>query len=156
MYASSNDAVSLRTITAYTDVFNAQESSPILGYTQGKMNQQRVGQDHRLYVRAGAAIDALGSASDLLVGGNGGSLSSVDLSGVKSITATSGDFQYGGQQLVALTFTYQDGRQQTVGSKAYVTNAHEDRFDLPDAAKITQLKIWADDWLVKGVQFDLN
>ncbi len=38
------------TITAYTDVFNAQESSPILGYTQGKMNQQRVGQDHRLYV----------------------------------------------------------------------------------------------------------
>lgn len=156
LYASSNDAVSLRTITAYTDVFNAQESSPILGYTQGKMNQQRVGQDHRLYVRAGAAIDALGSASDLLVGGNGGSLSSVDLSGVKSITATSGDFQYGGQQLVALTFTYQDGRQQTVGSKAYVTNAHEDRFDLPAAAKITQLKIWADDWLVKGVQFDLN
>ncbi|NOE54408.1 hypothetical protein GU259_14900 [Vibrio cholerae] len=27
---------------------------------------------------------------------------------------------------------------------------------LPAAAKITQLKIWADDWLVKGVQFDLN
>ncbi|MCX9663779.1 hypothetical protein IG589_13235, partial [Vibrio cholerae] len=23
-------------------------------------------------------------------------------------------------------------------------------------AKITQLKIWSDDWLVKGVQFDLN
>ncbi|OFJ40176.1 hypothetical protein BFX33_14055 [Vibrio cholerae V52] len=91
-----------------------------------------------------------------MVGGNGGSLSPVDLSGVKSITATSGDFQYGGQQLVALTFTYQDGRQQTVGSKAYVTNAHEDRFDLPAAAKITQLKIWSDDWLVKGVQFDLN
>ena len=43
-----------------------------------------------------------------------------------------------------------------VGSKAHVTNAHEDRFDLPDAAKITQLNIWADDWLVKGVQFDLN
>ncbi|MCX9635742.1 hypothetical protein IG586_17005, partial [Vibrio cholerae] len=36
------------------------------------------------------------------------------------------------------------------------TNAHEDRFDLPAAAKITQLKIWSDDWLVKGVQFDLN
>nr|pir hemolysin A precursor - Vibrio cholerae (strain El Tor 017) [Vibrio cholerae] len=156
LYASSNDAVSLRTITAYTDVFNAQESSPILGYTQGKMNQQRVGQDHRLYVRAVLPSDALGSASDLLVGGNGGSLSSVDLSGVKSITATSGDFQYGGHELVALTFTYQDGRQQTVGSKAYVTNAHEDRFDLPAAAKITQLKIWSDDWLVKGVQFDLN
>ncbi|UTZ42908.1 leukocidin family pore-forming toxin [Vibrio campbellii] len=156
LYASSNDAVSLRTITAYTNVFNVQKSSPILGYTQGKMNQQSVGQNYRLYVREGSAIDALGTASDLLVGGNGGSLTSVDLSGVKSITATSGDFQYGGQQLVALTFTYQDGRQQMVGSKAHVTNAHEDRFDLPDAAKITQLNIWADDWLVKGVQFDLN
>ncbi|KQA98880.1 hemolysin [Vibrio metoecus] len=156
LYSSSSDAVSLRTITAYTDVFNVQESSPVLGFTQGTINQQSIGQESRLYVRAGAAIDALGSTPDQLIGGQGGSLTSVDLSGVTSIVATSGDFQYGGQQLVALTFNYQDGRQQTVGSTTYVSNAHEDRFDLPAAAKITQLKIWADDWLVKGVQFDLN
>lgn len=154
LYASSNDEVSLRTITAFTDVFNAQQSSPVLGYTQGEVNQQRVKQDNLLYVRAGKAIDALGTAPDLLFGGNGGSLSSVDLSGLKSITATSGDF-YGTKALGALTFIYQDGRQKVVGSKTGVSSPHEDRFDLPDDAKITNMRIWAD-WVVKGVQFDLN
>ncbi|ENM5752186.1 leukocidin family pore-forming toxin [Vibrio mimicus] len=156
LYSTGSDAVSLRTITSYTNVFHEQESSPVLGLTQGKVNQQRVEKDNQLYVRAGAAIDALGTAPELLVGGTGGSITTVDLTGLSSITATSGDFNFGGQQLVALTFTYQDGRQQMVGSKEYISNAHEDRFDVPTGAKITQMKVWADNWLVKGVQFDLN
>ena len=145
-------------ITTYTNLFNRNisSSSPVLGLTHGQLTQQQIGQENKLYIRAGAAIDALGSDPELLIGGTGGSLSSVDLSGVTSIIATSGDFQYGGQQLVALTFNYQDGRQRTVGSNDYVTNAHQDRFDVPPSTPITQLKIWADDWLVKGVQFSVN
>lgn len=158
LYTQDDTNVSTRMITTYTNLFNRNisSSSPVLGLTHGQLTQQQIGQENKLYIRAGAAIDALGSDPELLIGGTGGSLSSVDLSGVTSIIATSGDFQYGGQQLVALTFNYQDGRQRTVGSNDYVTNAHQDRFDVPPSTPITQLKIWADDWLVKGVQFSVN
>ncbi|MFG0605444.1 leukocidin family pore-forming toxin [Vibrio mimicus] len=156
LYTANSDTVSLRTITSYTDVFSVQESSPILGFAQGKVSHQRVGQNNKIYVRSGAAIDAIGTASTLLVGGTGGSLQTIDLQNLKAIKALSGDFNYGGQQLMALTFIYRDGSEQMLGSKNSATNTHEESFEIPNGRQVQQLKIWADDWLVKGVQFDLN
>ncbi|EKO3910731.1 leukocidin family pore-forming toxin [Vibrio fluvialis] len=156
LYASASESVSLRTITAYTDVFNQQQTSPVLGLAVGQLNSQPLSAEGTLFVRSGAAIDALGTAEGLMVGGSGGSLSQIDLRQVQSVVATSGDFNYGGQQLLALTFTYLDGSVHTVGSKQYGTNLHDDRFDLPAGQSVTAVKIWADNWLVKGLQLELN
>jgi|GEM_PF-1257742 len=168
---TSSDAVSLRTVTAYTDLFDANvdvdvdvdvKSSPLFGFGEGKMSLRRVGQGNRLYARTGDLIDALGLAPELLVGGPGGSLNTIDLSGVKSITAKTINHL---KLFIALTFTYQDGSQLTIGQEE-CTSAfycefselahHKEHFDLPDGANITKVKIWADDHSVHGVIFDFN
>ena len=89
-------------------------------------------------------------------GGNSGSLTQIDLNRVTKIKLTSGEFQYGGNHLLAMTFTYDDGSSQVVGSTNYALSTHDETFDLPIGTSFRQVKIWSGGWLVDGMQFVLN
>ncbi|MCW8348904.1 hypothetical protein MD535_23200 [Vibrio sp. ZSDZ65] len=128
--------------------------SSVLGEKSHIADTQYVTDSKSLYIRAAAAIDAIGTSSSNLHGGSGGKLYKVSLAGLKSVTATRGDYQWGGRQLVALTFSYQDGSQKLIGSKLYATNRTEQTAVVPDGQEITDLNIWGteDEWLVSGLQ----
>lgn len=156
LYSAGSDAVSTRTITAYTNVFNSENETPVFGFTTGSLSVQDVDQSGQLYIRHGAAIDAIGTQENAMHGGDSGSLTQIDLNRVTKIKLTSGEFQYGGNHLLAMTFTYDDGSSQVVGSTNYALSTHDETFDLPIGTSFRQVKIWSGGWLVDGMQFVLN
>nr|MBF4312812.1 hemolysin [Vibrio anguillarum] len=94
LYADDNDQVSVRTITAYSNVFKSDNESVVFGFTSGSLALQDVGQAGILYIRHGAAIDAIGTQANATQGGGSGSLTEIDLKRVTQITVTSGEFKY--------------------------------------------------------------
>ncbi|MGR5298288.1 beta-prism lectin domain-containing protein [Vibrio mediterranei] len=127
--------------------------SSVLGVKSSSAATLSVSSSKVLYIRAGAAIDAIGTSRSNLHGGSGGGLYQVSLSGLKSVTATRGDFRWGGRQLVALTFHYQNGSQKLIGSKRYATNRTEQSAAVPDGKGVKGLNVWSNGWLVSGLQF---
>ncbi|MBF4286119.1 beta-prism lectin domain-containing protein, partial [Vibrio anguillarum] len=69
LYADDNDQVSVRTITAYSNVFKSDNESVVFGFTSGSLALQDVGQAGILYIRHGAAIDAIGTQANATQGG---------------------------------------------------------------------------------------
>nr|MBF4333213.1 hemolysin [Vibrio anguillarum] len=78
LYADGNDQVSVRTITAYTNVFHSDSESAVFGFTSCSLALQDVGQSGTLYIRHGAAIDAIGTQANAMQGGESGSLTEID------------------------------------------------------------------------------
>lgn len=126
--------------------------SSVLGVKSNNAATQSVSSSKVLYIRAGAAIDAIGTSRSNLHGGSGGGLYQVSLTGLKSVTATRGDFRWGGRQLVALTFHYQNGSQKLIGSKRYATNRTEQSAAVPAGQEVKGLNVWSNGWLVSGLQ----
>ncbi|MCG9624737.1 hypothetical protein L1D34_07765 [Vibrio mediterranei] len=126
--------------------------SSVLGVKSNNAATQSVSSSKVLYIRAGAAIDAIGTSRSNLHGGSGGGLYQVSLAGLKSVTATRGDFRWGGRQLVALTFHYQNGSQKLIGSKRYATNRTEQSASVPAGQEVKGLNVWSNGWLVSGLQ----
>lgn len=126
--------------------------SSVLGVKSNNAATQSVSSSKVLYIRAGAAIDAIGTSRSNLHGGSGGGLYQVSLAGLKSVTATRGDFRWGGRQLVALTFHYQNGSQKLIGSKRYATNRTEQSAAVPAGQEVKGLNVWSNGWLVSGLQ----
>ncbi|KOO13933.1 ricin B lectin [Vibrio xuii] len=130
--------------------------SSVLGVESNSADTQSVSSSNTLYIRAGAAIDAIGTSRSNLHGGGGGRLYQVSLTGLKSVTATRGDFRWGGRQLVALTFNYKNGSKKLIGSKRYATNRKEQTAVVPNGQEVTELKIWSNGWLVSGLQLKFD
>nr|AAB50894.1 VAH1 [Vibrio anguillarum] len=152
LYADGNDQVSVRTITAYTNVFHSDSESAVFGFTSGSLALQDVGQSGTLYIRHGAAIDAMGTQANAMQGGESGSLTEIDLKRVTQITVTSGEFKYGGNHLLRMTFKLDDGSTKVVGSKDYAISTHDEVFELPAGSAIRQVKVCVlkfclSDWL---------
>lgn len=153
LYADGNDQVSVRTITAYTNVFHSDSESAVFGFTSGSLALQDVGQSGTLYIHHGAAIDAIGTQANAMQGGESGSLTEIDLKRVTQITVTSGEFKYGGSHLLRMTFKLDDGSTKVVGSKDYAISTHDEVFELPAGSAIRQVKVWSEGWLADGIQF---
>lgn len=130
--------------------------SSVLGVESNSVDTQSVSSSNILYIRAGAAIDAIGTSRSNLHGGDGGGLYQVSLAGLKSVTATRGDFRWGGRQLVALTFNYKNGSKKLIGSKRYATNRKEQTAVVPNGQEVKELKVWSNGWLVSGLQLKFD
>ena len=130
--------------------------SSVLGVESNSVDTQSISSSNILYIRAGAAIDAIGTSRSNLHGGDGGALYQVSLTGLKSVTAIRGDFRWGGRQLVALTFNYKNGSKKLIGSKRYATNRKEQTAVVPNGQEVTELKVWSNGWLVSGLQLKFD
>ncbi|MDE1242755.1 beta-prism lectin domain-containing protein [Vibrio aestuarianus] len=130
--------------------------SKVFGYTHHKQSSTiAFTSDSQLWVRSGAAIDAVGSDANSLVGGHGGHLNNpVDLSKVKSIDITSGRYWWGGHHILALDFNFVDGTSTTMGSKHYAFYKKTERLTVPENSSIKGLKAWTAGWLIGGLQFE--
>ena len=112
--------------------------SSVLGVESNSVDTQSVSSSNVLYIRAGAAIDAIGTSRSNLHGGDGGDLYQVSLAGLKSVTATRGDFRWGGRQLVALAFNYKNGSQKLIGDKRYTTDRKEQTAVVPNGQEVKE------------------
>ncbi|MFV8458433.1 beta-prism lectin domain-containing protein [Vibrio owensii] len=130
--------------------------SSVLGVESNSVDTQSVSSSNVLYIRAGAAIDAIGTSRSNLHGGDGGDLYQVSLAGLKSVTATRGDFRWGGRQLVALAFNYKNGSQKMIGDKRYTTDRKEQTAVVPNGQEVKELKVWSNGWLVSGLQLKFD
>ncbi|KGY08114.1 beta-prism lectin domain-containing protein [Vibrio sinaloensis] len=127
----------------------------IIGFPTGKPTN--VDLDDELYVRSGWMIDALGEDDDEMVGGPGGVLGiPVDLEKVAKIEVTSGTFYWGGNHIVALTFTYHDGTVLFYGSKHYAHSQKTDIVKIPSGEELEEINVWSSGQYVDAVQFILD
>ncbi|KHT50123.1 beta-prism lectin domain-containing protein [Vibrio sinaloensis] len=127
----------------------------IIGFPTGKPTN--VDLDDELYVRSGWMIDALGEDDDEMVGGPGGVLGiPVDLEKVAKIEVTSGTFYWGGNHIVALTFTYHDGTVLFYGSKHYAHSQKTDVVEIPSGEELEEINVWSSGQYVDAVQFILD
>ncbi|MEF1173406.1 beta-prism lectin domain-containing protein, partial [Vibrio sinaloensis] len=127
----------------------------IIGFPTGKPTN--VDLDDELYVRSGWMIDALGEDDDEMVGGPGGVLGiPVDLEKVAKIEVTSGTFYWGGNHIVALTFTYHDGTVLFYGSKHYAHSQKTDIVEIPLGEELEEINVWSSGRYVDAVQFILD
>ncbi|HAS6610702.1 TPA: hemolysin [Vibrio parahaemolyticus] len=155
LYAAQSREIGLRTVTSFTNVFNTINESTVFGSTSGLLAQQEFNDSNVLYIRHGAAINAIGTQPENLHGGKGGLLSAINLNQVKQIEITSGEL-YGSTYILTMTFSYNDGSKQIVGSREIETITHDEVFELIPGTSIQKIKVWSSGWLVDGVQFVLN
>lgn len=136
---------SLSKIFGYADY----HSSPLATIT--------IEESDKLWIRSGAAIDAIGTAPSSVVGGNGGYLNSpIDLSQVEAIDITSGRYWWGGYHVLALDFYLKDGSQVSIGSKRYYSHhIKTERVTVPHNSFIKSINVWTSYWLVDGLQFQI-
>ncbi|MGF1791745.1 leukocidin family pore-forming toxin [Photobacterium profundum] len=148
---------SSRTITSYTDVFRNENVSPVFGYTTGNPSILD-NSSNQLYIAHGAAIDAIGTQPNNLVGGNTNNATSVDLSNVVQIKVYSGEFTYGGKHILALEFVKRDGSIQTFGAKtgSSVGTVQQETLDVPAGSTLQSMHVWSGGWLVDGLQFKFS
>ncbi|OXX27330.1 beta-prism lectin domain-containing protein [Vibrio sp. V08_P9A1T1] len=104
---------------AATNSTNEIAKSPVYGYTHlHHSHPVKIADDNQLKIRSGDLIDAIGSTASNMVGGQGGSLHTIDASKVRSIDVTYGKYKtwwtYG---VLEMEFTLNDGSKITLGSK---------------------------------------
>ncbi|WP_200856317.1 beta-prism lectin domain-containing protein, partial [Klebsiella pneumoniae] len=68
--------------------------SAVYGYTDWAHQQRVLAENHQLAIRSGAVVDAIGANSQNMIGGSGGSLSTIDTSKVRAIDVTYGKNKY--------------------------------------------------------------
>jgi len=140
-------------LAAYSE--SVTQQSEVFGYEKGNVESAQVGNDNLLYVRSGAAIDAIGTDAHNTIGGNGGALRDpIDLSNVTAIDVTYGKYFWGGRHLLAMEFSLKNGSSVMVGSKNYGYHLQTKRFVLPEGESVTGVNVWSQGWLVEGVQFE--
>ncbi|CAM3249290.1 beta-prism lectin domain-containing protein [Vibrio ordalii] len=98
---------------------NEVAKSSVYGYTHlHHSHPVKIADDNQLKIRSGDLIDAIGSTTSNMVGGQGGSLHTIDASKVRSIDVTYGKYKtwwtYG---VLEMEFTLNNGSKITLGSK---------------------------------------
>ncbi|WP_217527452.1 beta-prism lectin domain-containing protein [Vibrio cholerae] len=92
--------------------------SAVYGYTHWAHQQRVLAENHQLAIRSGAVVDAIGANSQNMIGGSGGSLSTIDTSKVRAIDVTYGKNKYTWKYgVLEMSFTLDNGAKITVGSK---------------------------------------
>lgn len=133
------------------------KESDLFGFEYGDDKRLAVGNDSLLYVNSGLAIDAVGTTTTNLFGGNGGHTNSpVDLTEVRKIAITSGKYYWGGKHLLALKFYMKDGTTKMFGSKNSSFWQQTDYFHVPQDSEISAVNVWSNGWLVEALQFELT
>ncbi len=133
------------------------EKSKLFGYEYGEDENLTVEDNNLLYVNSGLAIDAVGTTSQNLFGGDGGHTNApVDLTKVEKIAITSGAYYWGGKHLLAMKFFMKDGSSVMFGSKNSSYWQSTDYFVVPEDKKISAVNVWSNGWLVEAIQFELS
>ncbi|WP_327786491.1 beta-prism lectin domain-containing protein, partial [Vibrio anguillarum] len=131
--------------------------SHVFGYTgHSTAYTISVNNSDPLFVRSGAAIDAIGISRNAITGGNGGSFNSpLQLNQVASIDITSGKYWWGGEHVLALEFHLKNGSTVFMGSKHYAFSKKTERLQIPENSRIRNIKAWTAGWLIDGLQFEI-
>lgn len=86
-------------------------SLPFMATPTGHINNDVLAENHQLAIRSGAVVDAIGANSQNMIGGSGGSLSTIDTSKVRAIDVTYGKnkytWKYGVLEMSLLSITAQ-------------------------------------------------
>ncbi|HDZ9461761.1 TPA: hemolysin [Vibrio cholerae] len=125
--------------------------SYVYGYTDcAYLRQIIAGNDRLLAIRSGAVVDAIGTNSQNMIGGSGGSLSTIDTSKVRAVEVTYGKNKYTwAYGILEMTFTLDDGSKVTTGSKDSAFNFFGIRksttthYVIPKGSQLLGMNVWS-------------
>ncbi|HGS4653502.1 TPA: beta-prism lectin domain-containing protein, partial [Vibrio cholerae] len=125
--------------------------SYVYGYTDcAYLRQIMAGNDRLLAIRSGAVVDAIGTNSQNMIGGSGGSLNTIDTSKVRAVEVTYGKNKYTwAYGILEMTFTLDDGSKVTTGSKDSAFNFFGIRksttthYVIPKGSQLLGMNVWS-------------